>query len=358
MKRSKSFYLYSIWVGINSKNKSQKDISDELELSKQNLKYYRDILVKRGFIKKGIGYGQWEILKEYDKKELENLGKEVKKTRRIGTQQVEEVKKTKEVRGHAIQIKLFKPKDYRNWEKRREIFDHIGLDWKPHYIGGIERGEIIELDGIKIQFYHKTIVFNFDRKSFESYVAKESQNLGVLSFLKLVKKLERMFNNSPLSHFGRYKFKITRQHYSLVHNALAKQYIDKEKKLHCYAGRGLYLLIDNSFNLEELETVHPDTAVEDNEKVQTFFNEGIDKADLETIKETTPIKIKEAFVESANQIKFLAENQRKATEDIGVFAHEIRTHIPAYEKMGNFTELLYKELKDLKKEIKNLKNKN
>lgn len=340
MKRGKNFYLYKIWSLINS-GKTQPEIEKELNFSKQRLKYYRDDLKTLKYIE-SPSYGVWKITKKYDKKEVENFLKEVKKITRIGTNQLEEVKIKKEVRGHAIQIKLDLPEDYRNWHNRRKIFDYLGMEWKPHYIGGIERGELMILDGIKIHFYHKSIHFHFDEKSFFEETSKKSRSLALVKFLKLVKKLERTFNNSPMSQYGKYKFKITRQHYALIKNALARQYINKDKKLHCYTGRGLWLLIDNSFNLEELETVHPETAVEDNEQVQTFFNEGIKKASVETIKETTPNEIKKTFIESGKQIKILAENQQKMGKDIGKFGQELTRHIPAYEGMGRYV----KELKD------------
>jgi len=57
-----------------------------------------------------------------------------------------------------------------------------------------------------------------------------------------------------------------------MQNALAQQYNESGEKLEIRNGKGLWFLIDNSFNLNEAETVHPGSAMTDNKKVQDFFN--------------------------------------------------------------------------------------
>jgi hypothetical protein len=335
MKRGKNSYLSRAYQLLQA-GKSIKQIGIEEfgfpeKTAKQNMNYYISDLKELKYIE-NVGYGVWEIKKEWNQEEVDNFLKQVKKTTRIGINQLEEVKNLKEVRGHAVQIKLELPENYRNWENRRKIFDLIGLEFEDHFIGGQLRGELAEIDKIKIHFYRKTILVNFDEKSFIAETAKKSRSYALVAFLRIIKKLERMFNNSPLSQFGKYKFKITRQHYALMKNALARQYINEKKKLEVYTGRGLWLLIDDSFNLEELETVHPDTAVEDNGQVQEHFN-NIKETPLEVVKELKPLTIKSALIESSNQIKVLAENQQKSHDDIQVFGREIRTHIPVYDGM-------------------------
>lgn len=332
MQRGKNFYLFSIWSKINA-GKTQAEIQKELNFnSRQQLKYYRDSLVKLGYIEKTGVYGEWKISKKFDEKEVKIFLKEVKKSTRVGKVQLEEVKKNKEIRGHAFLIKLLLPNDYKNWKNRRKIFDLINLEWKPHFIGENERGEIATMDGIQIHFYNKTIVFNFDEKDFIEDTAKQSKNKAIFTWLKLVKKLERIFNNSPLSHYGKYKFQVIRQHYAIMKNALAKQYIKEKKKLEVYTGKGLWLLIDNSFKLEELETVHPNTAEEDNEKVHEHFNQ-IKATDIETIKEMTPGAIKEALIQSASQIKANAKN-------LDYHSENMRSHVGATKDLSKATKLL------------------
>lgn len=342
MKRSKNFYLFRIWSIINGGGSLQ-DVQSDLGFSKQKLNYYMKDLRTLSYLVK-VGYGVWEIDKEYDEKEVKKYLQEVKKTTVIGSDQLEEVKKIKEIRGHAFQIKLLLPENYTNWENRSKVFEMIGLDTDVLSVGGVERGQQVIINDNKVHLYNKSIVVNLS-ESFLFKTAKESKSYALLDFFKIIKKLERMFNGSPLSHFGKYKFKVTRQHYAIIKNALAKQYISEDKKLECYTGRGLWLLVDNSFKLEELETVHPDTAEEDNEKVHEVFN-NIKKEDVGVLKEMTHGNIKNALESNTSQIADLKgvfpameEYNKNLKLHITVQEAQLKTQIETQEllkSMGKF----------------------
>ena len=334
MQRGKSFYLYSIFLLIDS-GKTFKEIQKELRISKQNLNYYIRPLKTIKYIEK-VGYGTWKTIKKYDEKEIQKNLKKVTKITKIGLSQLQEEKDKREIRGHAFQIKLELPKDYKNWNKREKIFNLIGLHYKPLLVGGIKRGQQAEINKIKVHFYNKSIVVNLE----ESYLfrtAKESKSYALTDFLKIIKKLERMFNNSPLSQYGKYRFRVTRQHYAIIKNSLAKQYLNENKKLNCYTGKGLWLLIDNSFNLEELETVHPQTADEDNEKVQEVFN-NIKKEPIEVIKEMTHSNIKR---ELTNHDRIID----KSMEVLKGYAEQITLHLKV-EKQQLITQKKTQEILD------------
>jgi len=175
-------------------------------------------------------------------------------------------------------------------------------------------------------------VINLD----ESYVSskdKESKAYAIIDFLKIIKKIEIILKSS-LTNYGKYKFRVTRQHYAIMKNALAKQYLDKKKKLYCYTGRGLWLLIDNSYNLKELETLHPDTADDDNEKVQEFFN-GIKESDMDSITQMKPKVIVDNLTLLNANFPMMAEYNKN-----------LKLHIEVQEgiKLGitQLTELLQK----------------
>lgn len=339
MKRGKISYLPKVYHLLQA-GKSIKEIGIEEfkfpeKTAKQNMNYYISDLKKLKYIE-NVGYGVWEIKKEWDQEEVDNFLKQVKKTTRVGINQLEEVKNLKEVRGHAVQIKLELPENFRNWENRRKIFNLVGLDFKDHFIGGALRGEKAEINKSKVHFYKKSIVVNFDERSFFAETAKESKSYALKEFLRIVKKLERMFNNSPLSQFGRYKIKITRQHYALIRNALAKQYINENKKLEVYTARGLWLLIDDSFNLEELETVHPDSAEKDNKQVQEHFN-NIKETPLEVIKELKPIVVKEKLDDHDKVIN-------KSMQVLEGYSEQIALHLVVEKRIANALEKMEKKL--------------
>lgn len=73
-------------------------------------------------------------------------------------------------------------------------------------------------------------------------------------------------NNRELVHQG---------HYAEVGNALAKDYNERKVKLHVYAGDDgkLRFLIDNSFNLHELEAVRSHSSREDMKRVRAYEQE-------------------------------------------------------------------------------------
>ena len=248
--------------------RSPAQISKDHNIPKQTLSYTVGKLKKAGCIER-IGYGVWSYLKPFNKSQ---------KTAVIGRNSGEGLKPNT-IRGHGFLFKLDLPTPFRNWDKREKILKDLKIKYDPYFVGGVKRGQRITAQKTKIALTDKSILINFP----ESYIAetpKLARKDAVARFLRVVRHLERMMR-ADFSQFGKYKFRVSRQHYALIKNSLARQYLDDEynqKKLHIYSGRGLWLLIDNSYNLKELEAVHKDTAVKDSTKVQDFFN-GLDMVD-------------------------------------------------------------------------------
>ena len=302
-------------------------ICKKLNIKKTTLQYHLSSLKRNGFIKK-IGYGVWEILKDFDEKE-------VQKSVVIGKKSNDFISiKPDTSRGHAFMFNLEIKKDLRNWDKREEILSKLGITFKDYFVGGIKRGQQFRFKDKVIQLTNKSIIIQ-TKESFLGDTAKESQNYAIADLICLIKALEG-YMKADFSFNGKYRFKVSRQHYSLVKNALAKQYDREGKKLQVYNDSGLWFLIDNSFNLHEAETVHQKTAVSDNGKVQTFFN-GI--KDLEGY---TP-----AFV--TNTMQGIQQNQM-------VFAENMKSHIKAIQDLGKGVRKLTKVVgikEKLKKQGKN-----
>lgn len=274
--RSKNFYLSileSIKLGSNPAQ-----IKLELGISKQALNYYISTLKKAGCIRKK-GYGVWEFVKDYHKRSKNKLIRVAKITPYN--------LKPDMVRGHAFQFTLRLPENLRNWDKRAELLKKINIPYKElNLFGG---GQAIEFKGRKIHLTNKSIVI-YEKESFICELAKESYSQAVNHFLTIVKALERHLR-ANFSQHGKYKFRVTRSHYALIKNALAKQYDKDKKRLYVYSDKGLWFLIDNSFNLHEAETVHPKTSLKDNEMVQKHFN-FVKRNDIEEILKETDERIK------------------------------------------------------------------
>jgi len=164
------------------------------------------------------------------------------------------------------------PKGLRNWtnEIRKRFLIERELDFAPLHIAG--GGQRIVFKGRKVWLTNPSVVI-FDRSSYFAATSKESKQLALYKLFALVRQLERALQADFTERAGRqYRFKVSRQHYALVKNALAEQYDAEGKKLQVRTTSGLWFVIDNSFNLHEAETVHAETADIDNQKVQDFFN--------------------------------------------------------------------------------------
>ncbi len=292
-------------------------------IKKTTIQYHLSMLKQAGLIEK-VGYGVWEIIKEFDEKEVQKTTKVT--SRQLGANL--NLFKQDKVRGHAFQFKINLP-ELRNWKNREKLFLKKDIKFEPLLIGGINRGQKLEFKGRKIWLTNKSIVI-YEKSSYLADTSKESQDRAIQEMLSLMKSLEKHLQANFKT--GRYyKFKVSRQHYSLVKNALAQQYDKEGNKLQVFSEDGLWFLIDNSYNLHEAETVHPKTAVDDNKKVQDYFN-GIKK-----FEDYTP-----QFV--VNSMQGIQNNQL-------VFAKNIESHIKAIQDISSATKILSEEVIKLRKTI-------
>lgn len=321
---SKNFYFRCILEHLHNNPCPICELAKTLNTSKQKLNYYIKQLRVSGVIKK-IGYGTWEVNEEKYKELINKSDKEVKKQVKKST--IVALDKTpkiftsdKEVRGHGFQLTLKIPK-IKNWENRRQYLIKKNIDFVP--VGnGLWEGERIIVNGAKIHLTPKSIVFYVPKwLSWFASTAKDAKNHVIYDILQTINTVERLLNIDTFMINKEYRLKVTRQHYGLVKNALAQQYNKEGKKLHCYTEKGLWLIIDNSFNLHELETVHPDKADTDNKIVQDFFNSLAQN----------PLTIG-GILETFNKI---ANIQLTEQTKWGEYAEHISSHTKAIQQLNN-----------------------
>jgi len=250
-------------------------IARELKLSQSALQYHLNQLKAAGLITK-IGYGCWEVItnsQELKKQDTERT----KKTNQVTLDKALKLKYLglpDSVRGHSFVFTLRVPENLTNWRtaKREDYLTHHGIGFELLRIPG--GGERLWLEGRKIWLTNKSIII-YERDSYFAETAGEARKHALFSFIALIKKLERVLNADFTHKLGKeYQFKVSRQHYALVKNALAEQYDSEGKQLFVRlpdTGK-LWFIIDNSFNLHEAETIAADSAVGDNHIVQNFFN--------------------------------------------------------------------------------------
>lgn len=239
-------------------------ISKQFNLSKSRISYHLSSLKREGFIKQ-VGYGTWKIVKDFDQTSS-------KRHLTGNPRHLDRFLEPDSVRGHAFLFTIKIP-NLRNWSRRRDVLKRKNIEFKElNNIYGL--AERLEFKGRKVILTRKSVLV-YERSSYFADTSTETKSYALYELGKLIKSLESYLGTN-FGFKGQYKIKVSRQHYSLIKNALAKQYDEQGKRLRVFSQGELWLIIDNSFNLHEIETVHPITAEEDNKKVQAFFS-GIKK---------------------------------------------------------------------------------
>lgn len=285
-------------------------------ISERSVKYVLRRLRDAGLVQK-LGYGTWEVLEGGARDPTR-----CKIVHRVGlphtTQRVQSLKPDT-VRGHGIVATIKVPRHrFLNWNDRDQILKAREIPFIS-----IPQGQRISVGRIeKVWLTSKSIVFYYPKGySWFGETAKNVSGAILEDVITHARRLENLMGMDTLMIKGMYHIKFSRQHYSLIRNGLAKYYNDPRRKLEVRDDGGLWLLIDNSYNLDELENVHPRTAVADNKLVQDFFN-SLKRAPM------TSEQVYEMFGETSKQIK-------EAHGQIAEYAGELRSHHEAWLELGH-----------------------
>lgn len=250
-------------------------ISNYLKISRPTTIQHLEELRKKGLTMKGIenkdNYGDPWLITKKGKFLIEKcVGFPVKSTRVTPNQSVKYLPPDFN-RGHALQFKLKLPKGIRNWtsKERKELLESIGIPYKNlNLFGG---GQGIEFRDKKIHLTNSSIII-YDSESHFAITAEKSEDNASIKTLYLIRALERELRNN-FSINGKYAIRITKRHHALIKNAMAEIYNKpKRVKLEVYDENGLWLLVDNSWNLGELECVHSRTGVPDADGMREVMN--------------------------------------------------------------------------------------
>jgi len=294
-------------------------LASKLNVKRQALtRYIRRLKIDGIIIKKG--YGTWEINEQKYNEFLQS--KDVNKSSAVAIKDCKSMFTSgKRIRGHGFQITVRIPR-IRGWEKRREYLERekiknpslsyelIGSNWDGERI--IVQGHKVWLTPISI------IIYAPEWKSWFAKISKDSQSHAIYDLLQIIKKTETLLKVS-FEKNKKYEWKVSRQHYGIIKNALAVQYDKTGKKMYCYAERGLIYVIDNSHNLHEFEGMHPDTAVQDTQIVDNFFV-SLSQHPI------TPEQI-------LNTFQIIAQNQKTEQEKWSFYAENIGSHTKAIIKL-------------------------
>lgn len=257
-----------------AKGLSPSDIWNKNTMSQDQVKKALLKLKDAGFIIKR-GYGTWEnTVAELTEEMLERRCLNVHRVALLHTPPKSIKPDTDRMHGAVAVVKI---KKLKNWDRRENLFTKKNPKTGKPYLDfrKIPQGQCISFMDIKnIWLCNRSLVFYLPFSWFAD-TAKDAIHKATNDLITIIKRLERNLYAIDAFKWNEkgYKIKFSRQQHALIKNALAQQYDKDKKKLSVYDEKGLWLIIDNSYNLHELETVHPETSPDDNEKVQNFFNE-------------------------------------------------------------------------------------
>lgn len=320
-KTSQNFYL-TIFLYVKEHNRLP-----DLSISKQALGYYVKVLKRANLLKK-IGYGTWEVNGEYNEQQIKTAKTSQKKTTLC-------VPRNYPVRAHAFQFKLNIPK-IDNWHKREEYLKKNNIAYTQSPIKAL--GQQIFLNGSKIWLTDKSVVIHA-KSQYLAESAKDGKNYAIADMLSIISNLESLLNCS-FKEGKRYNFKVTRQHYAKMRDELAKQYRRDGKKLFVHDGKGIWLWIDFSEGIDELETGNrEDSDRHMDNKVIRMFNE------VKEHDEYMPSNLHSRIADLASLIEGVTKNQ-------GIFDANMQSHIQAVQSLSKGVEQLTIGINEFRQSIK------
>jgi len=251
------------------------------------------------------------------------------------------------VRGHAFLFKVKIKPNLRNWSRRYEYIKTRFPKLKPRKFNNNAVGIIFK--GKKIHLCSKSIVI-YDKESYINQFASKSKSYAIYELIELIKSLENKFNNPGVFTInGCYKFTVCREHYALVKNSLAKQHRINGEKLKIFNTEGLWMLIDNSYNLDEWEILKnkekdPKQAVNDSEALQSYWNDHKD-----TKFKVTPSFILQSLDKNSEQLNKMTYALEIVKSNQQIFDKNHESHLKVLNKLGDAVDELRKEIKRFRK---------
>ena len=191
------------------------------------------------------------------------------------------------------------------------------------------------LDGNTLRLFNDSI----EVYSGQSFFEKDEQRATAVSLAyweAFLCQLEHKFNIVLIKPRAE-NINLVNQHYGEINNEIAKDSLNRKEKIKIITeddGK-LWFLIDNSWNLKEMETIHPETAKQDMTKVTKQVNSWR-KDDPPTNSE-------------------LSINISKVTDNQLIFAQNMQSHIEAIKQLGKGVNKLTKVMKGVLIENQNLK---
>jgi len=188
---------------------------------------------------------------------------------------------------------------------------------------------IIYIDGNTLRLYKNSLeIYTAPHKYF---LGEDEQRATALSFNywnNFFTRIQNKFNIIIIKGENTRILQVN-AHYSEINNELADELNVKKIKLNIFAKEDgkIWFKIDNSFRLNEVECIHPNSAKQDMGIIKAFFN------DLRNNIPPTLSELSSIVVKNTQSIRGLLMYQ-------AYFAENIKTHIQAIQTLGKSVEKL------------------
>lgn len=211
-----------------------------------------------------------------------------------------------------------------------------GQEWNIKIIAKSEKyakakkqANTIFLDGNTLRLYNDAIEI-YSGQSFFEIDEQRATAVSLAYWERFFARLEHEFNVILIKPRVQ-NISLVNQHYGETNSEMAKDALKKGQKFRIQTtddGK-IWFTIDNSWNLKEMETLHPETAKQDMTKVQKQVN------DWRNHDPPTNSQL-------AGHIMNVTQNQEH-------FAVNLKSHVDAVQKLGSAVEELTEVVKELKK---------
>lgn len=328
--RSKGIYLGKrrsrkvLILRLLSDNANLDIISKSLKIDERSVKrqFYR--LMKKGYINKDCS--------------LTSLGYDILKTHHDALILSHDELSPETIRSHSFQFTVRIPV-LKKWERRKEFMNVKEIKYRklPQ-----DHTESIIIDNFKVWLSNKSVVIYFPRGYSVFGDSVEDNMYQVMEVMfNIIHKVEKIFKVN-LNLADGYHIKTSKQHHSLIKDFIAKYCNDKKLKIRIRDFDGEWLIIDDSFNLGEIEFDHPVRSPEDVSIFKPFLTDIREDA----IKTGEITKISDLKRVVSN----LANNSIQHEKTMVHLDKNFETHFKVLEGIKE-------AVKDLKDEVKNLKDK-
>lgn len=254
--------------------------------------------------------------------------------------------KPDDVRAHGFVGTLKMPK-LKGWkENRQEILDKLKIKYKYFEQKDVFRISVGDLK--KVWLGKDSIVWYMGKLDFYGETPVEAVLSAMDFLLNHVRKLENLIGigEGRLRTGKGYKLKFSRSHIALVKNALAKR-MDKQK-IYVYDEKGLWFIIDNSWNLHEAEFVRTESNVDEATFHKEYYLNDLNKTRLLPSTTLDMIQKTQAQIQAVNDnFGYYGDNLKSHVNAINTLAQKVE-QLQLAQKMESFEEYTLTKLKIIK----------